>query len=310
MARLSRRAFLAGMAAAGAAMAGGHLVGAEAAAGPRTKRGSDVVALGKSNARLTVLGVGTGTRGGSEQRAMGTPEFTRMIRHALDRGVRYIDTADRYMTHVFIRLALEGVKRDQYFIQTKTPAKDPVVARADIERYRRELRTDYLDTVLMHCMTKPTWPTDMRPVLEVLLEEKQKGRIKAVGVSCHGWNGLAPSIDCRDLDVQLVRINPFGLKMDGKPEAVAGAIAKMHAKGRGVIGMKIYGEGGLGSREKRFESLKYVLGLGTVDCFTIGFTAPAQIDETLDLIERASKELASARPTGATGAAWPGTFAA
>ena len=304
MARLSRRGFLAGLAAAGAAMAGGRLLAADGEAPPRKVRGSDVVTLGKSDARLTVLGVGTGTRGGSEQRAMGTPEFTKMLRHALDRGVRYVDTADRYMTHVFVRLALEGVKRDQYFIQTKTPATNPVVAHADIERYRRELRTDYLDSVLMHCMTKPTWPVDMRPVLEALLEEKQKGRIKAVGVSCHDWEGLAPSVDCPDLDVQLVRINPFGSKMDGKPEDVAAEVRKMHAKGRGVIGMKIFGEDGLGSREKRFESLKYVLGLGCVDCFTIGFTSTAQIDETLDLIEQASKELASARPP------WARMFAA
>jgi len=303
MERLSRRAFLAGMAAAGAAVAGGRLFGAETPA-PGKKRGSDVVALGKSDARFTVLGVGTGTRGGSEQRALGTTEFTKLLRHALDRGVRYVDTADAYMMHVDVQRALQGVKRDRYFLQTKTRAKHPIVAKADIDRFRRELRTDYLDTVLMHCMTKPAWPTDMRPVLEVLLEEKQKGRIKAVGVSCHGWDGLAPSVDCPDLDVHLVRVNPFGAKMDGKPEAVAGEIAKMHAKGRGIIGMKIYGEDGLGSREKRLESLKYVLGLGTVDCFTIGFTSPAQIDETLDLIEQASKELASARPV------WSRVFAA
>jgi len=292
MAGQSRRQFLTGMAAAGAAaMAGGDVL-----AGSGSKNvihGSDVVTLGKTDARPTVLGLGTGTIGGREQRALGTEGFTKLVRHCLDRGVRYMDTADRYLTHVYLRAALKGVPRHKYYIQTKTPAKHPAVARADIERYRRELRTDYLDSVLMHCMTRPDWPEKMRPVLDVLLEEKEKGHIKAVGVSCHGWKALAPSAACPDLDVHLVRTNPFELKMDGKPKDVAHEMQKMHDKGRGVIGMKIYGETGLENKKQRFESLKYVLGLGSVDCFTIGFSKPEQVDETLDLIEQASKELTS-----------------
>jgi len=212
MARISRREFLAGMAAAGAAAAVGGRLALAGGAPAKALRGSDLVTLGKTECRPTVLGIGTGTHGGREQREMGSDAFTRLVRHALDRGVRYIDTADAYMMHTFVRLALKGVKR-----------------------FRRELRTDYLDSVLMHCMQKPGWPDEMRPVLEVLLEEKQKGRIKAVGVSCHGWNGFAPSVNCPDLDVQLVRINPFGIMMDGKPEAVAAGVKKMHANGRGVI---------------------------------------------------------------------------
>jgi len=304
MARISRREFLAGLAAAGAAAAVGGRLALAGGAPAKAIRGSDLVTLGKTKARPTVLGIGTGTRGGSEQREMGSDAFTRLVRHALDRGVRYIDTADAYMMHTFVRLALKGVKRDRYFIQTKVRAKHPIVARADIDRFRRELRTDHLDSVLMHCMQKPGWPDAMRPVLEVLLEEKQKGRIKAVGVSCHGWNGFAPSVDCPDLDVQLVRINPFGIMMDGKPEAVAAGVKKMHAKGRGVIGMKVYGETGFDSKEKRLESLAYVLGLGCVDCFTIGFSRPEQIDETLDLIEQASREVQTSRARAA------GSFAA
>lgn len=291
MAEQSRRRFLAGMAAAGAfaATGGGLFAGAPS----KTVRGSDAVTLGDTGVKPTVLGIGTGTVGGREQRELGTEGLTRLVRHALERGIRYIDTADRYMTHVFLRTALKGVPREKYSIQTKTPARNPAVARANIERYRHELRTDFLDSVLMHCKTRPDWPDRMRPVLDVLLEEKEKGRIGAVGVSCHGWQGLAAAPDCPDLDVHLVRINPFGAKMDGKPEDVAGQMEKMKAKGRGVIGMKIYGETGFDSRRRRFESLKYVLGLGCVDCFTIGFTGTDQIDETLDLIERASKELSA-----------------
>ena len=127
----------------------------------------------------------------------------------------------------------------------------------------------------------------MRPVMDVLQEAKRKGRIRAIGVSCHGWDPLVSAADAEGIDIHLVRINPFGAVMDGPVEDVAAQVKKMHQKGRGVIGMKIFGENGFGSREKRLQSLKYVLGLGAVDAFTIGFTSPEQIDETLQLIEQA-----------------------
>lgn len=285
---ISRRSFLAGVvAASGAALTGKWSLAHPHR--PTLKSGTDRVTLGRTGIQPTVLGIGTGTVGGSQQLAMGTDNFTKMIRHALDRGVRYIDTADNYSTHVFVRLALQKVPREKYFIQTKVRSQSAEVLHADIDRFRRELHVDYLDSVLMHCMTKGSWPTDMRPVMDALAEEKEKGRVKAVGFSCHGWEPLVASVDVDWCDVQLTRINPFGLKMDGKPEDVAAILKKVHDAGRGVIGMKIYGETGLNSREERLQSLKYVLGLGCVDCFTIGFTSIEQIDETLALIEEALK---------------------
>ncbi len=284
---INRRDFLAGLGAAAATMAGG--LGFAAEDRPAVKRGNDVVTLGRTGIKTTILGLGTGTLGGSQQLALGQEGFTRLVRHALDRGLRYIDTADAYHMHLFVRLALQGVPRDRYFLQTKTTARHPEVAKADIERFRRELRVETLDTVLMHCMTTGSWPTDMRPVMDVLDEAKRRGRVRAVGISCHGFEPLAASVACDWIDVQLVRINPFGAKMDGKPEEVAPLVQQMHAKGRGVLGMKIFGEDGLGSREKRLESLKYVLGLGCVDAFTIGFRSIQELDETLELIELATK---------------------
>jgi predicted aldo/keto reductase-like oxidoreductase len=290
MSTVTRRDFLASTAAAAGAVAFAGPVG-RAAEEPATKKevcGSTVVKLGKTDVETSVLGLGTGTRGGREQREMGTDGFTKMVRHALDRGIRYIDTADMYMMHVFVRLALEGVQRDKYFIQTKTRATHPEVAKADIKRFRREIGCGHIDCLLMHCMTTSSWPTDMRPVMDVLYEAKKRGEVRSVGISCHGMEPLAASVDCDWIDVQLVRINPFGKKMDGSAEDVSSKIKQMHAKGRGVLGMKIFGENGFESSEQRMESLKYVLGLGAVDAFTIGFTSIEQIDETLAMIPKAS----------------------
>jgi len=286
MSAISRRDFLAGMTIAGTvALTRGFALGGQSAR--RIKSGTDLVELGRCGLRTTVLGVGTGTQSGNQQRALGQDGFTKLVRHALDRGIRYIDTADSYTMHVLVRFALEGVPREQYFIQTKTGARHPEVAKADINRFCRELKVDYIDSLLMHCMTRKGWQADMRPVMDVLREAKRKGRIRAIGVSCHGWDPLVSSVDAEDIDIHLVRINPFGAHMDGPPEAVAAQIKRMHDKGRGVIGMKVFGETGFDGRQKRLQALKYVLGLGCVDAFTIGFTSTAQIDETLELIRQA-----------------------
>jgi len=288
MSRISRRDFLGGLTLAGAAAAWGQFsLAAQLAAAPRPKRGTDLVTLGRTGVKASLLGMGTGTVGGSQQRALGTEAFTRLVRHGLERGLRYIDTADMYAMHVFIQIALKGVPRDKYIIQTKTRAMHPEVAKADIERFRRELGVETIDSLLMHAMGTSSWPTDMRRVMDVLDEAKRKGRVRAVGISNHNMAPLAASVDCDWIDVQLVRINPFGQNMDGPPDEVAAHLKKIHAKGRGVLGMKIYGETGFGSREKRLQSLKYVLGLGCVDAFAIGFTSPQQLDETLELIEQA-----------------------
>jgi predicted aldo/keto reductase-like oxidoreductase len=300
MSEVSRREFLAGItAAAGVATLGGRFaLGAPPA---KIKKGSDLVKLGRSGIQPTVLGMGTGTVSGTQQMALGIDGFTGLIRHGLERGLRYIDTADsygsrpvlengsrvRHRAHEYLGRALKGVPRDKYFIQTKTGARDPRRAKADLERFLKELNTDYVDTLLMHCMTQRGWPADMRRVMDVLDEAKKKGQVRAVGFSCHGWDPLAGGVDPDWPDVQLVRINPFDDKMDGEHEKVAPLIKQAHDKGRGMIGMKIYGETGYGSRQKRLESLKYVFKLGCVDCFTIGFTSTKQLDETLELIELA-----------------------
>jgi hypothetical protein len=287
MSDISRRRFLAGSAAAvlAAPFAARADTALEAAPKKLTK-GTDLVTLGKTGVRTTVLGLGTGTRSGREQRALGHEGFARLVRYAYDRGIRYIDTADGYKTHPFVRAALKGLPRDEFFIQTKVRSRNPEGAKADIERFRKEMDTDYIDSLLIHYMTKKGWQADMRPVMDVLSEAKEKKRVRAVGVSCHGWDPLADSVAGDWIETHLVRINPFGAHMDGHHDDVAAEMKKMHAKGRGIIGMKIFGESGFDSAEKRFQSLKYVLGLGCVHAFTIGFTSTDQIDETLGMIEK------------------------
>ncbi|NLS93006.1 MAG: aldo/keto reductase [Planctomycetaceae bacterium] len=301
MSNLTRRQFLAStsLAAVGTALGGRFATAAppSAPAPVKIKTGVDTMTLGKSGIKTTVLGIGTGTRSGREQADMGTDAFVRLIREGYDRGIRYIDTADSYgyknpaqgpKAHEMVKAALRELPKGEVFVQTKLSSRTAEQAAEDLDRIRRELGLETLDTLLIHCMTKDGWNVDKRPVIDFYLKAKEKGQIRSLGVSCHGYEALRVAADTPEMDVHLVRINPYEKIMDAAPALVAEQIAKMHADNRGVIGMKIYGEGLLQTREERLESIKYVLGLGTIQAFTIGFSKIEHVDETLELIREAA----------------------
>jgi aryl-alcohol dehydrogenase-like predicted oxidoreductase len=289
---LSRRDFMAQTAASATA---GAMLTSSVAAGAigRSQRDrsmlpkgpADTVTLGKTGIQVSLVGMGTGSVGSgqaSNQTRLGVKEFTRVVRHALDHGVRFFDVADQYGSHVYLREALKGVPRDQYVIQTKTHATNVPDAKSHLERYRLELGVDYLDIVLLHCMQKTGWPAEHQGSMEYLMRAKEEKIIRAHGTSCHGMDPLHASAKNPFVEVDLARINPEGLIMDDhKPDEVASVLEEMHNAGKGVVGMKILGEGRINTPERKDASLRYVLGLGTVDAFVIGFQSTDQIDDIL-----------------------------
>ncbi len=285
---LSRRDFLAASAVAVASKSAGF-AGASGAALPSSATAR--VTLGKSGVEVSLVGMGTGSVGveqSSNQVKLGVKEFTRVVRHALDRGVTFFDVADQYGSHVFLREALKGVPRDQYQIQTKTHARDERIARSHIERYCLELGVEYIDILLLHCMTEGDWPEKNKSSMEYLMKAREQGLIRAHGVSCHGMDPLRTAAKHPFVQIDLARINPFGLVMDHKAaDEVASELQEMHDAGKGVIGMKILGEGRIREPEKKDESLRYVLGLGTVDAMIVGFETTDQVDDLLMRTESA-----------------------
>lgn len=296
MTPLSRRDFLAQSAATTAALAASGAVAATPVTGrvlPKT--GGDKVTLGKTGIQVSLVGMGTGSVGtgqASNQTRLGVKAFTRVVRHALDRGVCFFDVADQYGSHTYLREALKGVPRDKYVIQTKSHATDFANARSHIERYRMELGVDYIDIVLLHCMQKAGWPAENRGSMDYLMQAKREGLIRAHGTSCHGMDPLHTSAKNPFVEIDLARINPEGLIMDDKkPDEVASVLEEMHNAGKGVVGMKIFGEGRMKEPERRDASLRYVLGLGSVDAFIIGFESPEQVDDCLARVEKTLAEL-------------------
>lgn len=298
---LNRRDFMAqATVAAAAAVAVGATSSSSAAAGrdrsTLPKGPADKVTLGKTGIQVSLVGMGTGSVGSgqaSNQTRLGIKGFARVVRHALDQGVCFFDVADQYGSHVYLREALKGVPREKYVIQTKTHAQNFADAKSHLERYRLELGVDYMDIVLLHCMQKHAWQGEHEGAMDYLRKAKEEKIIRAHGTSCHGMDPLRTSAKETFVEVDLARINPEGLIMDDKkPDEVASVLEEMHAAGKGIVGMKILGEGKINTPERKDASLRYVLGLGTVDAFIIGFQSTEQVD---DLLKRTSDALAFLR---------------
>ncbi|MCS6948923.1 MAG: aldo/keto reductase [Armatimonadota bacterium] len=267
----------------------------EATQKPPLRSPTEQVALGKTGIKASFVGIGTGMRGWMRQSnhtRMGKEAFIALIRHAYERGINFFDTADLYGTHPFLREALKGIPRDKVVIQSKiwfAPHGLPeqvIDARRAIDRFRQELGTDYIDIVLLHCTTSPTWTEDLRPMREALEEARQKGLIRAHGTSCHSLPALKAAQESPWVQVQLARINHRGTAMDGSPQEIAALLRQMRAAGKGVTGMKVFGEGRFLSPQEREESLRFLLSQRCVDNCIIGFEQKEQIDETLGILQR------------------------
>lgn len=259
------------------------------------------ISLGKSGIKTTLLGMGTGFNGYNRTSAItraGTAEV--VIRHAYESGIRFFDCADSYGTHPFVAKALSGVPRDNYTLSSKiwvAPGGIPEPERpgADIvvDRFRKELGTDYIDMIQMHCMTSAGWTDEYKKQMDLLENLKAKGIIRAHGVSVHSLEAMVSAASDPWVDVVHVRINPFGVAMDDKdPEKVVPVIRKLHASGKGVIGMKLIGNGNFrDDSDKINQSLHYVLGLGTVDMIIAGFEKPDQIDNYISRVKSSLRGL-------------------
>jgi aryl-alcohol dehydrogenase-like predicted oxidoreductase len=245
---------------------------------------SDAVVLGQTDIKTSRLAMGTGTFGyghRSNQTALGVKGLSELLLNGYDQGLRFFDAADAYGSHPHVAEALKQLPRDKVTVLTKTFSRDPKSARADLDRFRRELGTDYLDVCLMHCLTEGDWTERYKGVMDVLSEAKQKGIIRAHGCSCHSIEALRAAAKSPWVEVDLARINPAGLHMDDDPKTVVDVLREMRAAGKGIVGMKILGQGEL--RAAPDDALKYALSLGVLDAFTIGAESKT---EQQDLIRR------------------------
>jgi len=245
---------------------------------------SDTVVLGSTGIKTSRLAMGTGTVGvghHSHQTALGVKSLSELLLNGYDKGLRFFDSADSYGSHPHVAEALKHVPRDKVTVLTKSWSRDAAGIRADLDRFRKELGTDYIDICLMHCLSEGDWTTRYRGVMDVLSEAKEKGIIRAHGCSCHSIEALRAAAKSPWVEVDLARINPVGSYMDDRPDTVLGVLKEMKAAGKAVVGMKILGAGDM--RRSQDVALKYALSLGILDAFTIGAESK---EEQEDLIRR------------------------
>jgi len=287
---MKRREFMLGSArAVGAAWLGAKGLAQRMSALPPLPQkftAADSVVLGKTGIETSRLAMGTGTVGvghHSHQTALGVKGLSELLLNGYDKGLRFFDAADSYGSHPHVAEALKHIPRDKVTVLTKTWARDAAGTRADLDRFRKELGTDYIDVCLMHCLTEGDWTEKFKGTMDVLSEAKEKGIIRAHGCSCHSIEALRAAAKSPWVEVDLVRINPIGAYMDAKPDTVVSVIREMKAAGKGMVGMKILGAGDM--RNRQDEAIKYALSLGLLDAFTIGAENKTEQE---DLIHRIS----------------------
>lgn len=291
MPSMSRRDFL--KATTGAALAATAI---PSLAAPAKQSATDWVTLGNSGVKVTRLAFGTGTFGGRVQRELGQPAFTSLVRHAYDRGIRFYETADAYdEMHEMLAIALKGIPRDSYRLMTKFRWRDAENPQATIDRFRKELNSDYFDILLLHNVRNPGWPVQLEKLRDAFSEAKEKKVILSHGASCHGLKPLHDFPNNKWLDVALMRMNHNGARMDniegdnndGDHTAAMSDIKRVRPSGTGVIGMKLVGEGRFKDGADREAAVKYVFGNKLADAVTIGYKSPAEIDEAIERVTRA-----------------------
>jgi aryl-alcohol dehydrogenase-like predicted oxidoreductase len=252
------------------------------------------VALGKTKIKVTRVGLGTGMRGGNRQSnhtRMGQERFEALAKGCYERGIRLFDVADLYGTHPFLADALKKMPRKDYAIVSKIwwqgggiPEKERPDADVVVQRFLKELNTDYIDLILLHCVSSPTWPERVSTYMDSLAKLKKKGVIRGHGVSCHGLEALQACVKEPWVDSVHARINPYAVQMDVRrveevPRVVE-VLKALHEQGKAVVGMKIIGEGRFrDSDEQRDESIRFALNLGCVDAMVVGFEKVEEIDD-------------------------------
>lgn len=264
--------------------------GAVGALWTTTGQAAELPKVKLSGLNVPLLGMGTGVKAGNRSNALqrsGEKNFLDTVLRAYDEGVRLFDCADSYGSLPMVAKALKGKPRESYVLVSKVwchpkggiPDNEPRDdSMAVIERFLREAETDHIDLVQLHCQTAADWTKTYRPHMEALAKAKQKGLIRAHGCSCHSLEALEAAAADPWVDVVHTRINPWGVAMDGPADVVVPVIRKIHAAGKGVIGMKLIGEGRFRNDPAKIdETLDFVLGLGCVDALIVGFEKQEEI---------------------------------
>jgi len=257
---------------------------------------TDFVTLGRSGVKVTRLAFGTGSFSGQVQRDLGQDGFTRLVRYAYDRGIRFFETAESYgEMHKMLGVALKGIPRESYQLMSKVTTRDGVSPQQKFDELRTLANTEYFDIMLLHWLHTATWPTDTGRWQDAILEAESKKVVVSHGASVHGLPALRRVPGNQWLDIAMIRVNHKGKSMDAGdyatpglgnvPEVVA-HVKEVRKEGMGVVAMKLIGEGTF-NRDDRRAAMRFAFRNAGVDCVTVGYKSTAEIDEAIENLNMA-----------------------
>lgn len=257
---------------------------------------TDQVPLGKTGLMLSRLGFGAGSNSGNVQKQLGQRTFNDLIHYAFDRGLTYIDCAETYATFEWVGGAIKGLPREKVFLQSKIPGQPEDVLKA-IDKHRKVYDTDYVDSMLIHCMVQDGWTDPWKRIMDGFEEAKARQWIRTKGVSCHSLPALRTAVASDWPEVHLVRVNPQARHIDGPEETwnkpgtdiapVVEQLQLMQAKGRGVIGMKLVGDGEFQNADDREKAARFAMSQPAISAVVIGFKNRSEVDEAIERLNRA-----------------------
>jgi predicted aldo/keto reductase-like oxidoreductase len=255
------------------------------------RRASDVIELGPQKVKVSRMAIGSGTTGGgrssNQLRKLGADGMADLWWEGYDHGVFLLDTADTYGTHDAIKILLKKVPREKITIMTKTEARSAAQMKTDLDRYRQEMGVDYIDIVLLHCVFVPKWDQFNKPQMDALSEAREKKLIRSVGISCHSLDTMKIAINNPWLDICMTRINPASTRMDADTATMMPLMGELKAKGKGIVGMKILGEGQLA--DNLDDALRFAVTKDLVHCFSIGCESRAEFLDNFNRIPKVSQ---------------------
>lgn len=231
--------------------------------------------LGKTGIRVSRLCFGALTIG-PLQANLPLRQGAGIIRKALEAGVNFIDTAELYRTYPYIKKAIKGIK-NEVVIASKSYAYTYQAMKQSVEYALKQLARDYIDIFMLHETESILTIRGHREAVEYLLEAKEKGILRAIGISTHNVEGVTGGAAVPEIDVihPLINIAGIGIK-GGTAEDMLLAIKDAAGRGKGLYAMKALGGGNLLDRTKA--AFDYIMSISDLASVAVGMSSNEEVE--------------------------------
>ncbi|NLO90269.1 MAG: aldo/keto reductase [Clostridia bacterium] len=234
------------------------------------------IILGNTGLKVSRICFGALTIG-PNQRNLSLEEGSKVIIKALEMGINFIDTAKTYGTYPYIARALAAVGgRGNIVLASKSHAYTEAQMKKDLFECLKSLKISEIDIFLLHEQQNRYTLKGHRPALEFLLKAKEKGYVRAVGISSHTVEAVSIAAEMPEIDVihPLINIKGIGI-CDGTRDEMLLAIKKAYDNGKGIYAMKPFGGGHLIPNAR--EALQWVLGQSCIHSVAVGMQSEDEV---------------------------------